>query len=311
MKDGFDREINYARISLCENCNLYCQYCRTQDDICDSRHLQLNHVKNIIDALDSLSFHKVRFTGGEPLLCTDIVEIVSYANNKMNINDIGLTTNGILLDNYAKALYQAGLKRVNISLDTLDKLKYQQITGFDYLERVLANIDLMSSMGITVKVNVVLLHGVNGNEVEAFLRYGNDHNVQIRFIELMPIGDNLAFYKGKGQDMMAFFEGIDIVATDRVYGDVTRYYLYQGEYEFGMICAISNHFCDRCNRIRITSNGMLRLCLHSDVEFDLKPYLSNSKEIVKIIKGNIESKPEKHGLSDKRIAKKGMSKIGG
>lgn len=311
MKDGYEREINYARISLCDKCNLYCQYCRTNDETCTNHHLSLEHVKHIIDALDVLSFHKVRLTGGEPLLCADIVKIVSYANSKTSINDIGITTNGILLDEYVDDLIAAGLKRVNISLDTLDRKKYQSITGFDYLERVMNNINLCKQNGLTVKVNIVLLKGVNEDEVEQFLQYGRDHHVQIRFIELMPIGDNLNFYKGKGQDLLAFFDGIDITQTNKIYGDVTRYYVYDGAYEFGMISAISNHFCDKCNRIRFTSNGMLRLCLHSDEEIDLKPFLSNSKDIAKIIKQNIVNKPLKHGLSEKNIAKKSMSKIGG
>ena len=311
MKDSYAREIDYARISITDQCNLSCKYCKSENDELLPQQMNLKQLKTLIKVLNDLHFRKLRFTGGEPLLCKDIVEILEYAKNQENIKDIGLTTNGIFLDQYLEGLVKAGLKRINISLDTLKKQRYQEITGADYLERVIHNIVMAKNKGLIVKVNAVLMKGVNDDEIADFLKFGRENDVQVRFIELMTIGDNNDYVADKQLNVAERFKDYQRKEKKPNCKDVSDYFYDEHGYCFGIISPISNHFCDRCNRIRFTSDGKLRLCLHSDVDIDIYPYLDDEKKLYEIISKEIKNKPEKHYLDEDKSAKRAMSKIGG
>ncbi|MDL2211936.1 GTP 3',8-cyclase MoaA [Erysipelotrichaceae bacterium OttesenSCG-928-M19] len=311
MQDKYYREIDYARISITDYCNLSCRYCKSEADAILEKQVSQKQLFNLIDVLDELKFRKIRFTGGEPLLNDWIVSLVEYTNNKEHIKDIGLTTNAVLLDKYLDALIKAGLKRINISLDTLDDNKYYEITKTNYLQRVKDNIALAVASELIVKVNVVLLKGVNDNEIVNFLEFGRLNNVQIRFIELMPIGENDDFIKDKQLNIRDKFKNYQSREKKPNCKDVSDYYIDEYGYCFGIISPISNHFCERCNRIRFTSDGKLRLCLHSDNELDIYEYLNKKEELKALILNYIKEKPEKHYLNENMKANKGMSKIGG
>lgn len=311
MKDAFEREINYARISITDYCNLMCQYCRSEDDDVTIKQIGFRKIKNIIDVLDRLKFNKIRFTGGEPLLSENIVELVEYANNKKSITDIGLTTNAVLLDKYAQLLVENGLKRVNISLDTLDREKFKSITKTDLISKVFDGINAAKKVGMIVKINVVLLDGVNDDEIQDFLDYGYENDIQVRFIELMPIGDNQDYIEGKQKTALDFFNNKDITKVVSDKNDVADYYVDNRGYEFGIITPMSNHFCQSCNRIRFTSDGKLRLCLHSNDDIDLNESLNDLDKLHDLLESVIKNKPEKHHLEDNELSTRGMSKIGG
>ncbi len=309
MKDGFNRQINYARISLTSLCNLNCTYC-SHDDI-KKQNLPLEFYKNLINVLSSLGINKIRFTGGEPTLNKNIIELIKFTKNIGNINDIAITTNGILLDEFMDELMDSGLNRINFSLDTLDRKEYVNLTGSDQLERVISNIKLAKLRGLKVKINCVLLKGITDTNLDSYLYFGKENDIPIRFIELMPIGDNLDFYNKRYLSSEEIINSPDCVEIASDNTEVASYYRYKGDYDFGIISAISNHFCGSCNRIRITSSGKLRLCLHSDNEIDLLKYKDNKEMLYKILEQNIVNKPEKHLLNNNEFAKSSMVNIGG
>ena len=310
MKDKYLREIDYARIGITDSCNLSCHYCKSGNDR-EVNQLSSEQLKVIVDVLDKLEFRKLRFTGGEPLLNPDIARIIAYANSKESIQDIGLTTNGVLLDRYLDELVHAGLKRINISLDTLDEDKFFEITKSNKLERVLTNIVSARVKGLIVKVNVVLMKGINDNEIDDFLEFGRINDVQFRFIELMPIGHNRDYINGKQLSTIDLFKNYQKREKRPNCKDVADYYIDQFGYVFGIISPLSNHFCKTCNRVRFTSDAKLRLCLHSDKDIDISPYLNNQDQLLDIIVKSINEKPDKHRLNDNKISKRAMNKIGG
>jgi len=310
MKDQYLREVDYARISITDSCNLCCHYCKSGTDS-EVNQLSNEQIKTIVDVLDKLEFRKLRFTGGEPLLNPDIVQIISYTNNKKNIRDIGLTTNGVLLDRYLDELVSVGLKRINISLDTLDEEKFVEISKSNKLKQVLANIVAARDSGLIVKVNVVLMKGINDNEINDFLEFGRVNDVQFRFIELMPIGSNGDYINGKQLNTTELFKNYQKQDKRPNCKDVSDYYADQFGYVFGIISPLSNHFCKTCNRIRFTSDAKLRLCLHSDKDIDISPYLHNQDRLLKKIARSIKEKPDKHYLDEHKVSRRAMNKIGG
>ncbi len=309
MIDSYKRKINYARISLTSICNLKCAYCSQYDG--DKKLIPVQFYKNLIDVLAELGIEKIRFTGGEPLLNPNIVELVKYAKSKPSVKDIAITTNGVLFDKYLDELIDSGLTRINLSLDTTSKEIYEDLTGQDKLDVVLENIKKARSKGLKVKVNTVLIKGVTDVEITELLEFGYENNIQIRFIELMPIGDNLDFYNKHYLNSKDIINALECKVVDSDNADVATYYNYKNKYEFGVISAVSNHFCDSCNRIRITSQGKLRLCLHSDNEIDLLEYKDDKEMLHKVLSENIVKKPEKHNITEKEFAKSNMVQIGG
>ncbi len=307
MRDGFNRKITYARISLTSSCNLDCLYCSPSHK-CENS-LSVDFYKKLIDALVLVGIEKIRFTGGEPLLNKDIIELIKYAKNKKEITDIAITTNGVLFDKYCELLIGSGLNRINFSIDTFNKDTFNKLTGKNRYSQVIENILLAKKRGLIVKINAVLLKGITDVEIDKFFDFGKSNDIQIRFIELMPIGNNIEYYEEMYLSQKDFLSKFDYKLADCQNSDVSTYYEHKG-YVFGIISAISNHFCNECNRIRITSRGGLRLCLHSDDEISLKE-CRNDNEMYLLLKNSIREKPEKHEIDKQNYAKGNMAQIGG
>lgn len=322
MNDRFDRHINYMRISVTDLCNLRCFYCMPEQGICKKEHSQVLRYEEIIRIVREgalLGIKNIRITGGEPLVRTGIEKLIMGIRAIDGIEDISITTNGILLKDKLKALKAAGLDRVNISIDSLDAEKYRRITRGGDIERVLQALDLCIEMGIRpVKINTVLLKGINDDELMDFALLTERLPVSVRFIELMPVG--LVAYGFKEHYMSA------AQAMDRIPGlvpaDETRsgqgpavYYRLPGAIgRIGFIAALSHNFCKECNRIRLTADGKIKPCLNSDLEVDLKPALRENKGSLRMaLEWAIGLKPQRHHMDNGEIVLKNreMYQIGG
>ena len=322
--DQFNRDIDYLRISLTDACNLRCVYCmpekmtfRPRDELLTDGELQ-----RLITLFSAVGFRKIRFTGGEPTLRAGLVDLVAFASRTPGIETIGLTTNGILLEELAAPLRAAGLRSVNISLDTLDPEKFKKITRWGKLDRVLAGLEASARAGLRVKLNAVVSRGTNDREdVIALARYTLDQPWQVRFIEQMPFGNNAAF---QGKSIVAEEElhavlaeaygPLELVNHGRLDGEARLYRIAGAAGSIGFISPVSKPFCADCNRMRLTAEGILRLCLLRDNEVDLRPLLRGGADdaaIAACIRGAVHDKPWGHGLEQHVIPTRGMSEIGG
>jgi cyclic pyranopterin phosphate synthase len=288
--------------------------------------LRYEEILHIVKIAVPLGFSKIRITGGEPLVRRNILGFVSSLCEIEGLHDIALTTNGILLESYAQALFDAGVKRVNISLDSLQHEKYAYITRGGDLASVLAGIEKAHRVGfVPIKINVVVMKGLNDDEILNFAKITFDRPYRIRFIELMPIGHIGMDHKNRHLSNDFVLEKIrqrydihPILEKKKIDGPVRRYKIAGGYGEIGFISSISRHFCQSCNRLRLTADGHLRPCLLSDEDIDLKtPLRSGVKdiELTELIKDVIAKKPMRHDISrggnpHKKCLKE-MSSIGG
>ena len=314
MKDSFKREIDYLRISVTDRCNLRCLYCMP-DGVEKKDHDEILRDEEIIKVVEEsvlIGIKKIRITGGEPLVRKGIYSLLKKISNIKGLDEITITTNAILLVGNVKKLKDAGVTRVNFSIDTLDSEKYKFITNstltLDYeslIEELIAN-ELQP-----IKINAVLLKGFNDNEVLGFIKLANKYDLLIRLIELMPIG-HLSFDYDKYfisiDDILKSYPQLKIYRKD----NIAEYYKVEGNKGLiGFINPISHKFCASCNRIRLTADGHLKPCLHNNNEINIKNIDSNliSKSIIQAI----ESKPISHTLDEKErnISDRPMNKIGG
>lgn len=318
MKDSFGREINYLRISLTDRCNLRCKYCMPGKGIDKFPHeemLTLEEIYKISETFVELGINKIRLTGGEPLTRLNVVDLVSKISKLEGIKDLAMTTNGVLLKKFAGPLKEAGLNRVNISLDTLDPKKYTEITRGGKLTDVFEGIEEAKRVGLTpIKINTVLIGGFNDDEIEDLVRLTEKEEIDLRFIELMPIGEAINWSKEK------FLSNDTILGRVKELGPVPRedrsspavyYKLPKGKGKIGIINPISCKFCKDCNRVRLTSQGQLKLCLHSNLEIDIRRALRNGEDLKELILKSIEKKEESHHLEDGDFITKNMNQIGG
>ncbi|WP_313756901.1 GTP 3',8-cyclase MoaA [Tissierella sp.] len=318
MKDSFGREINYLRISLTDRCNLRCIYCMPEKGVSKFSHeeiLTLEEVYEITKVFVELGVNKIRFTGGEPLIRKGIIDLIYKVSKLDGVKDLAMTTNGILLKEYAKELKKAGLNRVNISLDTLDEEKYSLITRGGKLENVLEGIEEAKKVGLTpIKINTVLIGGFNDDEIESFIGLTEKEDINIRFIELMPIGEAAGWAKEKfiSNDIILekVKELIPIPREDKS-SPAVYYKLPNGKGKVGIINPISCKFCANCNRVRLTSKGQLKLCLHSNREIDIKEALKSGQDMRKLIIDSINQKEESHHLENGKYISRNMNQIGG
>lgn len=331
LVDQYGRSINYLRLSLTDRCNLRCFYCNTCADYKFIPHDQIltyEECLQLIGLATRLGLSKVRLTGGEPLVRKDCVHFVERVLGQYPQLDLRMTTNGTLLAPEAKRLYKAGLKRVNISLDTLDRAKFERVTGRDLLFKVRRGIDACLEEGLKVKLNVVALKGVNDQELSEFIRLALDHPLDIRFIEFMPVGHCTAWSKNyywPAEDILQATKAITPVEPDRVRtehsGPARMYRLPEGKGRLGLISPMSDHFCSRCNRFRITPDGRLRTCLFSDREYTLRPLLRSPKlgleSVLRVLQAAGRKKPigskilEGYGGSSQGLCQRDMNAIGG
>lgn len=319
MQDSFGRSIEYLRLSVTDRCNLRCCYCMPIMGICKKPHadvLRNEEYVSIVKTMTELGIAKVRITGGEPLVRKGLAPLAREIKNLKGIKDLSLTTNAILLESQAKQLKDAGINRVNISLDSLNSQTYSKLTGGGELSKVLRGIDKALSIGLCpVKINVVLIKGINDHEADDFLNYF-DPSVEVRFIELMPIGQAANWSKDRFLNLSEFISKRNdlIPVPDHGHGGPGRYYKHTKTSRYvGIISAISNHFCTECNRIRVTSDGILKTCLHSAAEVNLKPFLNEPEILKNIIAQAISSKPASHNLNhnDTTPISRNMHTIGG
>lgn len=318
MEDSFGRNINYLRISLTDRCNLRCKYCMPEDGIdkCDhSDILSLEEIYEIIVSFVELGVDKIRFTGGEPLVRKGIVDLISKVSRLKGIRDIAMTTNGILLKDMASDLKAAGLKRVNISLDTLNSEKYKTITRGGNLQKVLDGIKEAKRVGLTpIKINTVLMGGFNENEIESLVDLTRKDNIDVRFIELMPIGEASSWAKEKfisNERVLEKIKQLEPVKREDISSPAMYYKLPGAKGKVGIINPISCKFCENCNRVRLTSNGKLKMCLHSNREIDLKTPLRNGMDLKELIIKSIGEKEESHHLEEGQYISRNMNEIGG
>ncbi|MCU6760729.1 Probable molybdopterin cofactor synthesis protein A [uncultured Roseburia sp.] len=296
MKDNYGREITYLRISITDECNLRCLYCMPEDEGClakDSSLMSADEIVEITAEAVKLGISKVRITGGEPLIRPDVIDICRRISSLPGVKELAVTTNGMLLKDLAYPLKEAGVSRLNISLDTLQTEKYTKITRKGNFQDVAEGIRLAAKAGLTpIKINTVLIGGFNDCEIRDFGELTRTDNVEVRFIELMPIGACAAFPKH------AFVKG-DIVLreipelVEAENSGVARMYQYpDGCGRIGIISAVNQHFCLSCNRIRLTCDGKIKPCLHSKEEVLVKGL--HGEELKKALIGAITNKPAEH-----------------
>lgn len=323
--DRYNRNIDYLRISLTDACNLRCVYCmpenmsfRPRDELLSDAEL-----RRLIGLFAAVGFRKIRFTGGEPTLRSALVDLVGHASRTPGIETIGLTTNGVLLADLAGPLRAAGLRSVNISLDTLDPEKFRRITRWGRLDRVLAGLDAAARAGLRVKLNAVVSRGTNDrDDVVALARFTLKEPWQVRFIEQMPFGNNARFQTQSmvSEDellsvLAAAYGPLELVNNGRLDGEARLYRIAGAAGCLGFISPVTKPFCADCNRLRLTADGVLRLCLLRDHEVDLRPLLrggANDAGLTAAIRQAVFDKPWGHGLEQHLIpATRGMSEIGG
>ncbi|MBB6215812.1 cyclic pyranopterin phosphate synthase [Anaerosolibacter carboniphilus] len=306
MKDTSGRNINYLRISITDLCNLRCMYCMPQDGIEKKHHkeiLSLEEIYQVAKVAVDLGIHKIRITGGEPLVRKGIIKFIESIAQLDGVKDLAMTTNGLLLKKYAMDLKNAGINRVNISLDTLKAEKYEQITRGGKLKTVLEGIEEAKKVGLNpIKINTVLIGDFNDDEVENFVELTLKENIEVRFIELMPIGQASTWARNRFVSNNSIKERISelIPIYDGDKHSPAKYYkLPGGKGKVGFINPISSHFCKYCNRIRLTADGRLKPCLHSNQEIDIKTALRHHiGDLRKLMEEAILSKPSQHTLND-------------
>ena len=317
MIDQFGRNITYMRISVTDKCNLRCRYCMPEEGICKKDHTDMMTEDEIITAVEaaaSLGITKIRITGGEPLVKKNIVSICRRAAAVEGIKEVCLTTNGILLPQLAMPLKGAGVKRLNLSLDTLDPGKYAYITRIGRLDQFFAGLDAAFEAGFEkIKINAVLIGGFNDDEIPQLANLTKQYPVDMRFIEMMPMYDSGDFDQKAFIPYTRVLEALPDAAPVPHDGSVaTLYQLPGAQGNIGLISPVSSHFCGTCNRIRLTADGKIKPCLHSPDEFTLKGLDFDGMQAV--LREAIWNKPAWHGDLDalhRSQAGRNMNQIGG
>lgn len=337
MKDIYNRQINYLRISLTDRCNYRCIYCMPETGVRSLKHtdiLTIEEIAHVVGVLSQLGIENVRLTGGEPLVRKGCVSLVEELNAMPNIKNIALTTNGVLLPKMAHELKRAGLSRVNISLDSLDEQQFHSITRLGHVQEALNGIDAAIEAGFEpVKVNCVAVRSLNQDYL-AFARLSVDKPLHVRFIEYMPVGESTGstgcgWGPGDVISCKQLRENINAAAASKGLPALeaanknpfgcgpAQYFAFPGAAgTVGFISPMSKHFCGKCNRMRLTADGKLRPCLFSDTEFDVRGILRSSlprtevdAKLKETFARALSAKPEEHGNITRTERK--MSQIGG
>ena len=318
MKDKAGREIDYMRISITDRCNLRCKYCMPGDiETTDMANLlTYEEIAKVTETAASLGIRHIRLTGGEPLVRRGCVDLVKKIKNISGIDTVGMTTNGILLAEHARALKEAGLDSVNVSLDTLDETEFQRLTGRDELKAVLAGIGAAQEVEIPVKINTVHYKNLDWRAV---LAYADERQIPVRFIELMPIGYGAAYTGKSNEELFRQIEdcyGSASEAGKHGAGPAVYYHFPGLNIEVGFISAIHHKFCESCNRIRLTSEGYLKLCLCYEKGVDLRAVLRDPEKgqaLQEVMKKAILEKPVEHCFEQisEMTEHKAMVRIGG
>lgn len=323
LTDNYNRVINYLRISITDRCNLRCRYC-VNENLQFKPHDEILNYEEIIRFVRlcaNLGFKKVRLTGGEPLIRKRITYLIEEINKTKGIEDIALTTNGVFLGEKINELKEAGLKRVNISLDTLKKDRYEYITGVDAINEVFIGIEKSIQEGLyPIKINTVIIKGFNDDEIIDFASLAMDWGIHVRFIEFMPFGDpdlwgpsKIVSSKNLEEIIKTEFELEPAINEHK--GPAKMFKLKKSKGMVGFISPVSTHICSECNRIRLTSDGKIMPCLFSDAEFDVKRLLRENvsdENIMSFIKDAVKEKPHrKFEIGQIKKCQRSLRNIGG
>ena len=333
LEDEFSRIISYLRLSLTDRCNLRCLYCVTDSQTSESidwlTHEDLftyEELVRVVRVAVAAGMSKLRLTGGEPLIRRNVMYFIRQLADIEGLNDIRITTNGVMLEKYAERLFEAGIRKINISLDTLQPERFKKITGRDYFDRVWRGIEKVLDLGFgPVKLNMVVMRGINDDELLDFARLSLEKNIQARFIEFMPIGCRSRWSKDTFMGFEEILEKVrglgSLQPLERESSDgPARVYTVEGAPgTLGFISPMSHHFCEYCNRMRLTSDGKLRPCFLSDKEIDLKKIVrsgGSDEDIRDAILSAVRIKPGRHRMSDRLQGQPQecngyMSRIGG
>ena len=321
--DDFHRPVEYVRLAVTTACNLRCSYCMREEHInntAKSVSLTRHEISTIIKVLADHGVTKIRFTGGEPLLRADIVDLVRDAKQQSGITTVGLTTNGLLLDRFLPELKDAGLDAINFSIDTLHRERYKTITRRDEYSRARANLEMvLDASAIALKLNVVMMREVNSDELRDFVDLTREHLLTVRFMELQPFDDNQIWRTGRflgAEKIEALLKGAykELQACD---GRATQHFSYTLPGHKGRIAIIpayTRNFCSQCNKIRITSTGKIISCLYEKEGLELRPLLhSNASEadLAELLYTAVSRKPENGRHVANESARTSMSEIGG
>ena len=307
--DNCNRHLNYLRISITDRCNLQCRYCVPHDLIPKLSHREIltyEEILRVVRIATRLGISKVRVTGGEPLVRKGVYDFFRELVTTAGLKDVSLTTNGVLLKDNLVKIQSAGIARINVSLDTLNRKKYLEITGYDDFERVWQGIEKAHEMGFyPIKLNIVALDGVNDDELVEMARLSFRYPFHIRFIEYMPIGQSdfnstSLLLAPEIKDRIGAIGNLAPVQGIEHDGPAQRYKFEGALGEVGFIPALSQHFCNKCNRLRLTASGHLRPCLLADHQEDLKGPLRegcSDQELANIFFRAIQHKPSDHNLA--------------
>lgn len=322
--DSYGRRIDYLRVSVTDRCNLRCVYCMPAAGIENKPHEELltfEEIAEIVKAGANLGIDKIRLTGGEPLVRKNLANLIYLLNKIDGIKDISMTTNGVLLREYAAQLKEAGLKRLNISLDSLSRDRYSSITRFGNLQDALEGIVEAVGVGFNpVKINVLLLEDIDKDEIIKFLTLTLENPICVRFLEFMPVN---SFYKVENpvscRDVLEIAPNLRPIKEAAISGNgpAMAYRLKGALGTFGLISPMSHKFCSSCNRLRLTSDGFLKACLHSDIKVNLREPLrsgADKKTLIGLIESIVRLKPREHELDKKdapHISEFSMCQIGG
>jgi cyclic pyranopterin phosphate synthase len=307
MRDGFGRRIEYLRISVTDKCNLRCVYCMPLHGLPWLRRedlLTYEEIASVVRTMASMGLRRLRITGGEPLVRRDLTTLIEMLASVPGIEDIALSTNAVLLEDAAGALRAAGVDRVNISLDSLRPERVEAIARRpDAFSRIMAGLDAAEAAGLhPIKINVVVMRGRNDDELEDFARITLDRPWHVRFIEVMPVGENLAVSANEYVPATEMLRRVlrigDLRPADGPPGNgPATYYRFPGAPgTVGVITPMSHNYCDRCNRMRLTADGQLRPCLFGELQTDLRAPLRAGRPLAPLIEETLRIKPERHHL---------------
>ncbi len=326
LQDGFQRSINYMRISVTDRCNLRCVYCMPPEGVPWIPHgeiLTFEEIERIVRATSLVGMRRIRITGGEPMVRRDLVQLIATLAAIPGIEDVSMTTNALLMSQYAEPLALAGLKRINVSLDTLRPERFSRITRGGSLHQVMAGIEAAERAGLApIKINAVVLRGINDDELADLARLTVHRPWHVRFIEAMPLDGNLPVEEQgfmSAEEIMERVSGVgELEACGGPGGNgPARYYRVPGSPgTIGVISPMSHFYCESCNRVRLTADGRLRLCLFDDQEIDLRAPLragASAEEIAALFRQAILTKPDRHHLAVGRssCSLRALSQIGG
>ncbi|HAC34215.1 MAG TPA: GTP 3',8-cyclase MoaA [Gammaproteobacteria bacterium] len=309
--DPFQRQIEYLRISVTDQCDLRCNYCLPQgfkDFQEPDEWLKFDEIARVVEAFVALGARRFRLTGGEPLVRKNLPDLVGRLSAITDLQDLSMSSNAVRLEKLAEPLKQAGLQRINVSLDSLDAERFRDITGGGKLHKVLKGLAAAKQAGLEpVKINMVVQGGVNDGEIPEMIRFCADQGYTLRLIETMPVGSTgrsaSSGYRSLEEILASLRNEFELLPDIMPGGGPARYYRLAGsDTRIGLITPISRHFCETCNRVRLGADGVLYMCLGQDHSFPLRPLLragAGQEELMEAIRHAITLKPERHEFTEK------------